>query len=349
MFLTYRYRVKNLHGELNRMARAINFVWNYCNDAQRHAVKWNRKWPTAFDLCYKTAGVSVDLRIPATTVNLICAQYARSRGQHRKAWLRFRGRKSLGWVPVRSEAVSRIADGIRFAGKKYKMFMSRPLPPGAVIKDGSSFSQDARGRWHLNLCIETPDAPQPNTCIAVGIDLGLKDLAALSTGEKVANPRHVANLAQKLAKAQRARKKRLAATIYAKISNARRDHLHKASRAIVNQFDYIAVGNVNAAGLVKTSMARSVLDASWTSFRNMLRYKAIGRGGWYEEVNERMTTQTCSRCGVIPDSSPKGMGALGIREWKCSDCGAVHDRDHNSAINILLRSGHRALVEGAAA
>lgn len=342
----YQYRVKNLTGELNRMARAVNFVWNYCNDAQRHAVGWGKRWPSGFALTYLTAGAGRMLQIPADTVSQVCHQYAKSRIQHKKRWLRYRGRKSLGWIPFRADQLRSIGADFRFAGKLYRVFNSRPLPDGAIIKDGGSFARDARGRWHLNIVVELPDAPALPFTAPVGIDLGLKDLATLSTGEKISNPRHFRALEQRLGIAQRARKMRTASKLQAKIIHARKDHLHKASRRIVSQFDFIAVGNVNAAGLAKTSMAKSVLDASWTSFRNMLRYKAIGRGGVYEEVDERLTTQLCSACGCT--TGPKGVAELGIRAWDCSACGASHDRDVNSAVNILLRSGHRALVEGAA-
>ena len=78
-------------------------------------------------------------------------------------------------------------------------------------------------------------------------------------------------------------------------------------------------------------MAKSVLDAGWSTFRAMLAYKSAG----YVEVDERFTTQTCSSCGALPPERPKGIAGLGMREWCCSDCGATHDRDVNAARNIL--------------
>ena len=90
---------------------------------------------------------------------------------------------------------------------------------------------------------------------------------------------------------------------------------------------------VNAASLAKTRMAKSVLDAGWSAFRTMLRYKADDRGVWFEEVDEAYSTQTCSCCGSI--TGPKGVAGLGIRGWQCSVCGAEHDRDINAAKNIL--------------
>lgn len=349
MHLTYRFRVKSLQGELNRQARAVNFVWNYCNDAQRHAVRWGKKWPSAFDLNKMTAGASGDLLISARTIDAIGLQYARSRSQHRRPWLRYRGSKALGWIPLKAHSLRWTNDGLRYADKVYRVFNARQLPAGAKIKDGSSFSQDARGNWYLNLVVDVEETAPREFERAVGIDLGLKELATLSTGEVIANPRQFHRLADRLAIAQRAKKKRQAVNIHARISNSRRDYLHKLSNRIVREFDFIAVGNVSAAGLAKTSMAKSVLDAGWSTLRNQLRYKAITRGAVYKEVSEYLTTQTCSSCGCLPPERPKGTAGLGIREWVCSDCGTSHNRDVNAARNILLRSGHRALAEGAVA
>jgi putative transposase len=349
MLLTYRYRVKSLQGELNRQARAVNYVWNYCNDAQRHAVRWGKRWPSGFDLNKLTAGSGRELALSATTIEHVGQQYARSRAQHRRPWLRYRGKKSLGWIPLRGNSLKWVPDGLRFAGNLYRVFKSRELPVGFKIKDGSSFSQDARGRWYLNLVVEIADVEMRPVRRAVGIDLGLKELAAFSTGETIGAPRHFRRLEVALGKAQRAGKRRQATNIHARIQNARRDFLHKHSTRIVREFDFIAVGNVNAAKLAKTSMAKSVLDAGWSTLRNQLRYKAIGRGAVYEEVSEYLTSQTCSSCGCLPPERPQGIAGLGIREWTCSDCGAHHNRDANAARNILLRSRHRPPVEGAMA
>lgn len=345
MIIVYRYRVKSLNGLLNKQARAVNYVWNYCNDTQKHALKWSKKWPTGFDLNKLTAGSSKELGLHSGTVNAVCEQYAKSRSQNRRPVLRYRGKKALGWVPLKGRDLKREGDAFRFASNAFRVFNSRPLPDGK-IKDGSSFSCDARGNWFLNIVIDVAERPIRPMKNGVGIDLGLKDFATLSTGEKVDNPRHFRAMAEKLATAQRGRKKRQATKIHAKIGNARRDFHHKLSTRIVREFDYIAVGNVNAAGLAKTSMAKSVLDAGWSSFRGMLKYKAIRHGAWYEEVSERFTSQVCSSCGALPDSRPKGIADLGIRHWICSDCGCVHDRDVNAALNILARHGHVSPVEG---
>ncbi|MGU7783994.1 RNA-guided endonuclease InsQ/TnpB family protein [Burkholderia sp. PU8-34] len=345
MIVVYRYRVKSLSGLLNQQSRAVNFIWNFCNDTQKHALKWGKRWPTGFDLNVLTTGSSKVLGIHSGTVNAVCEQYASSRKQHKRPYLRYRGKKALGWVPLKGRDLKREGDAFRFAGNTFRVFHSRPLPDGK-IKDGTNFSRDRRGNWFLNVVIEVADAPARTPLCGVGIDLGLKDFATFSTGEKIENPRLLRQLEMKLATAQRARKKRRTTNIHARIANARNDFLHKLSTGIVREFDYIVVGNVNASDLARTSMAKSVFDAGWSSFRRMLAYKAVKHGAWYEEVDERFTSQACSRCGAISPGSPRGRAALGIRHWVCSGCGAGHDRDVNAARNILARSGHRSPVVG---
>jgi putative transposase len=301
MLLVYRYRIKSLTGLLNRQARACNFVWNFCNDTQLQALKWNKHWPSGFDLNRLTAGSSKELALHAGTINAVCEQYAKSRRQKIRPFLRWRGRRSLGWVPLKGRDLKREGEAFRFAGHTFRVFHSRPLPHGK-IKDGTNFSCDARGHWFLNIVVEVAQA------------------------------------------AQRAGKKRQATNLHARIGNARRDFHHQLSIRIVREFDYIAVGNVNAAGLAKTRLAKSVLDAGWSSFRHMLRYKAIAHGAWYGEVNESFSSRVCSSCAS--ETGPKGVADLGIRSWICAQCGVSHDRDINSARKILFRSGHRMPAEG---
>lgn len=344
MILVYRYRVKSLTGLLNKQARAVNFVWNFCNDRQKDALRFGRRWHTGFDLNKLTTGSSKELGLHSGTVNAVCEQYAKSRAQKKRPYLRYRGKKSLAWVPIKGRELKREGDAFRFAGNTFRVFNSRALPEGK-IKDGTNFSRDNRGNWFLNIVIEiaTPETRMPVR--GIGIDLGLKDFATLSDGTKIDAQRIYRGAEVALAIAQRAGKKRRVKAIHSQIANRRSDFHHQLTARIVRDFDYIVVGNVNAAGLAKTKMAKSVLDAGWSTFRNQLAYKAVRHGAWFEEVNESFTTQTCSSCGALPDSRPKGIAGLGIREWTCSDCGVVHDRDQNAAINILRR-GRATLAVG---
>jgi putative transposase len=119
----------------------------------------------------------------------------------------------------------------------------------------------------------------------------------------------------------------------------------KQFKKLVNENAAIFVGNVSSLKLVKTKMAKSVLDAGWGTLKTLLEYKCDHAGVVFQEINEAYSTQCCSSCQVIADSSPKGRAGLGIREWTCSECGAEHDRDINAAKNILAL-GHERLAGG---
>lgn len=343
---TMRLRLRDKHAaELYRQSRAVSFVWNYCNETQQKAARSGRKWLTAVDLQRLTAGASKDLDLHAHTIQKVCQQYDRSRSAKRRPWLRFRGRKSLGWVPFNKGHVSVVEPGkLKFRGVVYETMHWRDMPEGTVIKAGS-FSQDARGRWYINCPVEMP-AREDAQGEAVGIDLGLKDIATLSTGEKIENHKHYRRLEQRLGVAQRARKNRQVKALHAKIANARKDQLHKASADIAKRHGVIVVGNVSPSKLARTRMAKSVLDAGWSTLRSMLSYKVVRHGGTYIEADERLSTQVCSACGALPDGRPKGIADLGVRRWACGDCGADHDRDVNAARNIV-RVGLDTLAEGA--
>ena len=347
MINVIKLRLRDKHsGGLNKKARAVNYVWNYCNETQQKAVRSQRKWLNKYDLQKLTAGSSKELGLHAHTVQQVCHKYDDSRKTHKKAWLKWRGKKTLGWVPFNQGHVKKLDDcTYKFNGVVYQTMHDRELPEGAVIRAGS-FNQDAKGHWYLNIPVEVETESKVAPGKSVGIDLGLKELATLSDGQVVENPRHVKRLAEKLAIAQRAGKNKQARNIHAKIKNARADHLHKASAAIASTYSTIVVGDVSSSKLTQTKMAKSVLDAGWSSFKNMLRYKSIRNGGVMIEANEYLSTQTCSACGCLPESRPRGIAGLGIREWTCTDCGTTHDRDVNAAKNIL-RTGLSTLAEGA--
>jgi putative transposase len=345
MQLTFKYRVKDKHSRrLNAQARAVNFVFNYCNETQQKAARDGRKWLTGYDLVALTAGAAKEgLDLHSHTIQRVCLEYDKSRRQHRKPWLRWRGRKSLGWVPFNTGHVAFRDGAFVFRGETYRVWLDRPIPESARIGAGS-FNQDSRGRWYLNVPVEVETA-NVASIEKVGIDLGLASLAALSTGEKIEAPRFYRKSEAALATIQRARKTKRAKAIHAKVRNRRKNFLHKESTKLAKEFGLIVVGDVSPSNIARSRFAKSVLDAGWADFKQMLSYKAIRHGGSTLEVCERMTSQTCSECGSLPASRPKGIAGLRIREWCCDDCGAVQDRDVNAARNIL-RCGLASLAEG---
>lgn len=344
--ITVKIRLRDKHAAgLRRQARAVNFVWNYCNETQKKASQARRKWLSVYDLMKLTAGAGEELGLHSHTIQRTCRAYDDARKLQKKAWLRWRGRRSLGWVPFNTNHV--LFDGACFVfrGVRYEaMHLRDVLKPGMRFGAGS-FNADARGHWYCNVPVEVECAkPKPEN--AVGIDLGLKTLATLSTGNKIEMPRFYRESERALATAQRARKTKRARAIHAKARNRRKDFLHKASAALCSEYGTIIVGDVSPSKLAKTTMAKSVYDAGWAGFKHMLSYKSITRGGRLIEVSEAYSSQVCSACGSLPASRPKGIADLGIREWACDDCGTVHDRDVNGASNIL-RVGLDTLVAGA--
>lgn len=342
MIKTFSYRAKDATTSktLAQMATAVNRVWNFANSAQEHALRWNRPWPNSAVLCDLTAGSSKELGLHSQTVQAVCQEYDTRRKQSKKRKLRWRGKRSLGWIPFKTSGVKVVNDTVRYAEHTFRFWLSRPID--GIIKTGN-FSQDARGHWFVNFQCEVED-PAPSVGIgAIGIDLGLKDLATLSTGEKIEAKQFYRDLEPALVIAQRAGKKKRVQAIHAKIKNRRKDFLHQESTRLVRENGVIFVGDVNASKLAKTKMAKSVLDAGWSAFRTLLAYKAIAQQVRFDVVNERFSTQLCSECGAL--GGPKGIAELGIREWVCSECGTHHDRDVNSA-KLILRSGHRTLAGG---
>ena len=228
---------------------------------------------------------------------------------------------------------------LTYLKRAFHFWLSRDL--GGPVKAGC-FTQDARGRWYVSFqCEVAGNLPTGNG--EVGIDLGLKTLAACTDG--TVGPGLAALSAIRGAACDTAARQQTARVkaIHAKIANVRQDHLHKAVHRIVRENELIVVGNVKRPKLAKTRMAKSVLDASWANSANQLSLQGQQARLYYVEADERWTSQTCSCCGTIPVSSPKGMGALGVRHWTCSDCGAPHDRDVNAAWNIL-RVGARTFA-----
>ena len=344
---TLRLRLKDKHAAfLREQAREVNFVWNYCNELSYKILQREGRFCSSVDLDKFTSGATKEgLSLHSQTVQAISKELVTRRKQFKKAKLRWRvsggSRRSLGWVPFKASAIRYKGGQVWYAGRALSLWDSYGL--SAYELGTGSFSEDSRGRWYLNVTVKVAKPEASEGGASVGVDLGLKDFLATSDGVKVEAQRFYRDMEAKLAVAQRANKKQRVKAIHAKIANRRKDALHKLSTLLVNEYGAIFIGNVNASGLAKTKMAKSVLELGWSAFRTMLQYKCDDAGVWFEEVNEAYSTQTCSTCGAR--SGPKGLQGLGIRGWTCSDCGSKHDRDVNAARNIL-QVGMRRAVEG---
>jgi putative transposase len=341
--LTYRYRIKDATKgkHLQCLAWACNTVWNFGNEVSMLALRRDKRFLSAVNLINLTAGTSTELGLHSDTIAEICREYVAKRFQAKKRRLKWRSRKrSLGWIPFKLRFLKLDADSLTYLKRRYRFWASRPVE--GTPKTGS-FTQDARGRWYINIQCEVDDPGTPRGEAEIGIDLGLTNQVQCTDREE---PYSRENLTKKyedaLAQAQRVHKKRRVKAIHAKIANCRKDWTHKTTTEIVARASLIAVGNVSSPKLAKTSMAKSVYNAGWGHLRTCLEYKAKRLGVVYCEVSEYCSTVTCSACDAL--TGPSGLSDLGVRVWICASCGTVHQRDRNSA-HIHLRRG-RATLSG---
>lgn len=231
---------------------------------------------------------------------------------------------------------------------------SRPIEGSTK---SATFKQDALGRWHVTIVsgFEIPDVALPvfNSEHVVGIDLGLKNFAVLSTGEQIIAPKFFVVGHRKLRRAQRimsrrklgsnrrAKARTRVAKIHARIAAERSDFIHKFTRRIVNEFDAICIEDLSVKGLARTKLAKGVMDAAMGETRRQLTYKAewnrrhlaiVDR--WYP------SSKTCYACKEVNSEL-----TLKDRDWACPACGAMLDRDKNAACNIR-DEGLRILAAG---
>ena len=224
-------------------------------------------------------------------------------------------------------------------------------------------SKTPTGKFFISILvddgIELPTKAPIDPATSVGIDLGIKDFAILSTGEKVPNPKYLRKsldrlkvLQQRASKKQKGSNNRKkaqlkVAKLYERITNQRKDFLQKLSTKIISENQTVILETLNVAGMLKLhSLAGSIQDASWSEFVRQLEYKAEWQGKNIIRIGRfEASSKTCSCCGSINQDL-----TLADREWTCTSCHTHHDRDVNAATNIkkfgLIRSpeGHDLTV-----
>jgi len=311
---TLRLKVKSeSYAWLNAAAIEVNQVWNYANEVSAKAARpfaGPKKWLSAFDLNNLTAGATEYFEyIGSDTIQRVNAEFATRRKQFKKIKLRWRisreAKRSLGWIPFKAAQLKNKGKALRFSGKSIRVF-ERHLLEGKDWKSGC-FAQDAGGDWWL--CLPVPFEVQDSVASkeAVGIDLGLKDTAATSDGEKLQAGYFYRRIEQQIAQAQRRGHKRQAKRLHRRAARRRKDALHKFSRRIIDSYQAIYIGDVSSLKLAKTRMAKSVLDAGWGLLKAQLQYKGQQAGRSVYIVDERNTTRTCSSCRAL--TGPRGLAA----------------------------------------
>ncbi|OBX81201.1 RNA-guided endonuclease InsQ/TnpB family protein [Faucicola atlantae] len=230
---------------------------------------------------------------------------------------------NLGWVKMR--------ENLRHTGK---------ILSAKVFKRGEN--------WFVSIAVELKTITNhlPKTGKAVGIDLGITDLAVLSDGTKIQAPKPLKQQLQKLKRLSkqlsrkqkgsnnRAKAKTKLSRLHAKISNIRQDFSHKLTTQLVKSYDVICIENLNVKGMVQNrKLSRAISDLGFYEFKRQLIYKANQWGKVVKEVDRFYpSSKTCSNCGFI---IAKADLTLNVRNWQCPSCHTQHDRDINASINIL--------------
>ncbi|MDQ2694468.1 MAG: transposase [Pseudomonadota bacterium] len=221
--------------------------------------------------------------------------------------------------------------------------------PGSV-----TVGKDPAERYFISILVEESVELLPITGRQVGVDLGLKDIAVLSTGEKIPNPRHLAKLEKRLAKAQqrlakkqkgsanRQKAKAKVAKIHTRIADARQDYTHKLTTRLVKENGFLAAESLQVKNMVRNgALAKSISDAAWGKFVRQLEYKSHWYGRTFVRIDKFYpSSKRCSACGHILESL-----TLDVRQWTCPECGTTHDRGQNAAQNIL--SAGKTVLAGA--
>ncbi|MGW1910268.1 RNA-guided endonuclease InsQ/TnpB family protein [Streptomyces sp. NPDC002076] len=341
--------------ELSRTFGCVRKVYNLALAARTEAwvrqarVNYNQTsamltaWKETEELAYLNDVSSVPLQQALRHLQTAFTNFFAKRAKYPRFKSRKKSRKSAEYTT----SAFRFRDGKLTLAKMAEpldIVWSRPLPEDASPST-VTVCQDTAGRWYVSLLCEDPSVqPLPATDTAIGIDAGLDHLLTLSTGEKIANPRHERRERARLARAQRqlARKAKgdganrakarwKVAKVYARIADRRRDHLHKITTRLVRENQTIVIEDLAVRNMVKNGkLARAISDAAWSEFRSMLEYKAQWYGREVIAVDRWFpSSRLCSACGSL-----QGAMALNVRSWTC-DCGTTHDRDVNAAKNIL--------------
>ena len=274
--------------------------------------------------------------------------------REKKGYPKFKRKNGRQSFNLMSTAFSLNDQGLLIAKSKtpIKVVFSRKLPS---TPSSLSISKTCTGKYYVSFVCDYAPSKTSGTG-RVGIDLGIKDFATLSNGEKIANPKPFLKAQKQLRRAQKAlsrcikgsrnrNKARLkVARLHERIRNTRVDFQHKLTRRLINDNQVIAVEKLMVANMVKNrKLAKHISDASWSGFTSMLNYKAVE--SQHTTVVYISTWYPSSHICHVTNKRLDRKLSLSERHWNCPYCGQRHDRDLNAAINILQEAELNLVVK----
>lgn len=352
-----------------RACGVARFAWNYALDewkrmhaagekpsATKIKARWNavRKidFPWSMEVTKSASGQAIlDL---GTAFSNFFRDLKKPKGQRRARFPRFKSKRKDNGFALWNDQFAIVGDRIRIPHIGWVKMHEALRFDGKIM--GARISRIGH-RWHVSVQVETAVVRECRTTETVGIDLGISTLMTLSKPlpdgrTEIENPRARRSLmrrqrklsrrisrqeirrkrGEKASQRQRRRQDSLR-RLHARVAAIRKDAIHKATTAVANAFSTIVVEDLNVSGMTKHKrLAGSIMDASFFEIRRQLDYKTAMRGGRLVVVDRWFpSSKTCSACGHVVDKLP-----LSKREWTCPECGSVHHRDENAAINLEL-------------
>lgn len=354
MLKAYQYRIypNNSQKELlNKHFGACRLIYNLALEVKQQTYKVKNKNISAFDMMKQLPDLKKECgwlkeinaqSLQNAIVNLDKAYTAFFKGGKYPNFKSKRSKQSFS-CPQKSFIDGNKIYLIKF-GDGIKIELSREFK--GQIKT-VTISRTPTGKYYASVLVdnkmELPIKSKIKESTAVGIDVGIKNFVTLSNGESVDNPKYLRNSIERLKVLQsRASKKKKGnanrkkanhrvALLHEKITNQRKDFLHKLSTKIIRDNQTICVESLNVSGMVKNrKLARSISDCGWSMFFKFLKYKSEWYGKNYIEIGRfEPSSKICSECGATNHAL-----TLTDREWVCANCGTLHDRDCNAAKNI---------------
>ena len=352
MLKAFKYRLNPTEEQivlLNKHIGASRFLYNLALETKQMAYVGNKHNISCFELHSQLTDLKEELpwlkelnsqSLQQAITNLDKAYTAFFKGQN--SFPKFKKKTNGGSFNIPQRVM--VENGKLIIPKFTKkngidIVLHRPLK-GEIRQ--ATISKTPTGKYFVSILCETGGQNKPKNKVkeetTIGIDLGIKDFAITSNGEVFENPKHLRKAQDKLkyvqskySKNKGKKTKQKLAKLHEKISNKRKDFLHKVSTKLIRENQTICLENLNVSGMIKNhNLAQAINDVSWSTFVTMLEYKAEWYGTNILKIGRfEPSSKTCSNCGYINKEL-----TLKDRTWTCVKCNTTHDRDINAAINI---------------